>query len=263
MRNPGHLLTRSALRDGRPAGSLRLRPSARVLLALGIPAVLLLAGAAPALADDDVSQETVTSAGFGMLGPVGLVAVALGVVGMTLGVVRQRRKARAKTEAEAGLGGAETADVAAADEETSPSFGEADRSALGGASMAAHDLTPADDASNKPSSGHDPEHAVAWEDSTPHAAATPGIPSHGATTPVHTVEPRTVSSAGIPTRNAVAGKAAAAARLSAGRATAARATNAKAAGTRGTNAAKPHRAAQHGEAGTEDPTRPLSTLQQP
>jgi len=30
-----------------------------------------------------------------VLGPVGLVAVALGIVGMTLGVLRQRRKARA------------------------------------------------------------------------------------------------------------------------------------------------------------------------
>ncbi|MFF0146786.1 hypothetical protein [Amycolatopsis sulphurea] len=227
-----------------------------------MPAVLLLTGAAPAFADDDVSQETVTSAGFGMLGPVGLVAVALGVVGMTLGVVRQRRKARAKTEAEAGLGGAETADVAAADEETSPSFGEADRSALGGVSMAAHDLAPADDASDKASSGHGSEHVAAWEDPAPPAAATPNAPSHSATTPTRTVEPassaRTVSSAGIPTRNAVASRAAAAARLPAGRA-----TNAKAAGTRGANAAKPHRAAQQGEAGTEDPIRPLSTLQQP
>lgn len=30
---------------------------------------------------------------FGLLGPVGLVAIALGVLGMTAGVVRQRRRA--------------------------------------------------------------------------------------------------------------------------------------------------------------------------
>jgi hypothetical protein len=36
---------------------------------------------------------------FGLLGPVGLVAVALGVIGMALGVIRQRRKVSAKPQA--------------------------------------------------------------------------------------------------------------------------------------------------------------------
>ncbi|MTD56325.1 hypothetical protein GKO32_20430 [Amycolatopsis sp. RM579] len=45
-----------------------------------------------------VSPTTETMS-FGLLGPVGLAAVVLGVVGMTLGVIRQRRKA-AEVEAE-------------------------------------------------------------------------------------------------------------------------------------------------------------------
>lgn len=36
---------------------------------------------------------------FGVLGPVGLVAIALGVVGMTAGVLRQRKRAVAKAQA--------------------------------------------------------------------------------------------------------------------------------------------------------------------
>ncbi|HWD06627.1 MAG TPA: hypothetical protein VG674_29725 [Amycolatopsis sp.] len=86
MRNPGHLLLRSALRSARPATLVVL------------PAVLLLTGSETALADDNVAREETAWAGFGMLGPVGLVAVALGIVGMALGVLRQRRKARAAIE---------------------------------------------------------------------------------------------------------------------------------------------------------------------
>nr|WP_184784704.1 hypothetical protein [Amycolatopsis jiangsuensis] len=71
----------------------------RVLAVLAVPAVLLLAGGAPAFADDGVARAETTAAGFGMLGPVGLVAVSLGIVGMTLGVLRQRRKARAAAAA--------------------------------------------------------------------------------------------------------------------------------------------------------------------
>ncbi|WP_425548685.1 hypothetical protein [Amycolatopsis ultiminotia] len=62
--------------------------------------VLVFAGGVPAFADDGVARAETGSAGFGMLGPVGLVAVALGIVGMTLGVLRQRRKARAAALAE-------------------------------------------------------------------------------------------------------------------------------------------------------------------
>lgn len=43
---------------------------------------------------------TTDAASFGLLGPVGLAAVVLGIVGMALGVVRQRRKAaQAQSEA--------------------------------------------------------------------------------------------------------------------------------------------------------------------
>ncbi|WP_236796781.1 hypothetical protein [Amycolatopsis sp. GM8] len=43
-------------------------------------------------ADNQVAPATETMS-FGVLGPVGLAAVALGIVGMALGVIRQRRKA--------------------------------------------------------------------------------------------------------------------------------------------------------------------------
>jgi hypothetical protein len=78
---------------------------AAVVLAL-VPAGLLLAGGAGAFAAVTTTTTTTTTAqadsnveAFGVLGPVGLVAVALGIVGMTLGVLRQRRKTRAATAA--------------------------------------------------------------------------------------------------------------------------------------------------------------------
>ena len=81
MRNPGHLLLRSTLRTIRT-------------VSLAMPGLLLVtAGVAHA----DTGTET-SAASFGVLGPVGLAAVALGIVGMTLGVMRQRRKTRAALE---------------------------------------------------------------------------------------------------------------------------------------------------------------------
>ena len=41
------------------------------------------------------SVDATTDSSFGLLGPVGLVAVLLGIVGMTLGILRQRRKGQA------------------------------------------------------------------------------------------------------------------------------------------------------------------------
>ena len=55
--------------------------------------VFLAAGTGVAGAAETVSATTDSS--FGLLGPVGLVAVLLGVIGMTLGVLRRRRKAQA------------------------------------------------------------------------------------------------------------------------------------------------------------------------
>ncbi|WP_208608411.1 hypothetical protein [Amycolatopsis pretoriensis] len=59
-----------------------------------VPAALVLAGGGSAVADVTTAQADTNAESFGVLGPVGLVAVALGIVGMTLGVLRQRRKAR-------------------------------------------------------------------------------------------------------------------------------------------------------------------------
>jgi len=141
VRNPGRFVTRSMLAAGRPVvhsidaapvaspvsgavvrdqgiGSVGdARPvrgarigrrvfaatSARVLTVLATVLAVAAGTTAPAFADSGVVRAE-TATGFGMLGPVGLVAVGFGIVGMALGVVRQRRKARAKAaEAAAGV----------------------------------------------------------------------------------------------------------------------------------------------------------------
>ncbi|MDT7803790.1 MAG: hypothetical protein QOI78_7223 [Actinomycetota bacterium] len=86
MRNPGQLLMRSTLRGFRAVAVVAL-----------VPAGLLAAGGV-ALADVTTAQADTNTDSFGVLGPVGLVAVALGIVGMTLGVLRQRRKTRSTAE---------------------------------------------------------------------------------------------------------------------------------------------------------------------
>ncbi|GAA4540879.1 hypothetical protein [Amycolatopsis samaneae] len=90
MRNPGHPLTRSVLRGTRVTAVL-----------VAVPAALLLAAGGAALADDPEARVETSVVSFGLLGPVGVVAVALGIVGMALGVLRQRRKARAAAVAAA------------------------------------------------------------------------------------------------------------------------------------------------------------------
>lgn len=85
MRNSVHLLKRSAL------------PAARAAVVAALPVALLIAGAGSASAAATVSRADSTNMSFGLLGPVGLIAVALGIVGMAFGVLRQRRKARAAT----------------------------------------------------------------------------------------------------------------------------------------------------------------------
>ncbi|WP_409183374.1 hypothetical protein F9C11_02715 [Amycolatopsis sp. VS8301801F10] len=93
----GRTPVRDAVRDGRGAGSRALAvASGRVLAVLATILVAAAGTGATAFADDNVVRAETTSTGFGMLGPVGLVAVGFGVLGMALGVLRQRRKARAK-----------------------------------------------------------------------------------------------------------------------------------------------------------------------
>ncbi|WET80419.1 hypothetical protein P3102_03980 [Amycolatopsis sp. QT-25] len=73
-------------------------PAARAAAVVAIPVALLVGGAGPASAAEMASRSEMA---FGLLGPVGLVAVALGIVGMAFGVFRQRRKARAAAVAPA------------------------------------------------------------------------------------------------------------------------------------------------------------------
>lgn len=58
----------------------------------------LVAGTGVAGAAQDTRQVDAEISSFGLLGPVGLAAVALGVIGMALGVLRQRRKAQAAAQ---------------------------------------------------------------------------------------------------------------------------------------------------------------------
>jgi hypothetical protein len=88
--------------------------SVAVLAAL--PAVLL--GGAGVAAADGITRAEPDNVTFGLLGPVGLAAVALGVVGMTAGVIRQRRRAQAVEE---------TTETAQAAEATSTEAAEATR----------------------------------------------------------------------------------------------------------------------------------------
>ncbi|UQS22500.1 hypothetical protein L1857_06520 [Amycolatopsis thermalba] len=61
-----------------------------VLAVLATATTTGVASAAPA------SQAEPAGVSFGLLGPVGLAAVLLGIIGMALGIVRQRRKAQAE-----------------------------------------------------------------------------------------------------------------------------------------------------------------------
>ncbi|MFE3172564.1 hypothetical protein ACFXPA_05795 [Amycolatopsis sp. NPDC059090] len=95
---------RGSARDDLAGGSTRTAASGRswavaggrVLAVLATMLVAAVGTGATAFADTGVVRAETTSTGFGMLGPVGLVAVGFGIIGMALGVVRQRRKARAK-----------------------------------------------------------------------------------------------------------------------------------------------------------------------
>lgn len=59
---------------------------------------VLATDAGVASAAEETSQTEAEISSFGLLGPVGLAAVALGVIGMALGVLRQRRRAQAEAQ---------------------------------------------------------------------------------------------------------------------------------------------------------------------
>ncbi|WP_216210290.1 hypothetical protein [Amycolatopsis aidingensis] len=100
-----------------------------------VPVAVLLAGPGSAMAQGEAEPADVApnEVAFGLLGPVGLIAVALGIVGMALGVLRQRRKAREHAAAVV-QAGAETPEPTAADlteEATRPMLTPAPRSPVG------------------------------------------------------------------------------------------------------------------------------------
>lgn len=65
----------------------------RAGLVLAVFATATTTGVAAA---SPATQAEPTGVSFGLLGPVGLAAVLLGIIGMALGIVRQRRKAQAE-----------------------------------------------------------------------------------------------------------------------------------------------------------------------
>ncbi|EIE97545.1 hypothetical protein [Saccharomonospora glauca] len=85
MRNPDRTSFRPSVRA--------LRDSAAVV---GLAVITLFAGQGTAAA----VQAEPNAMTFGLLGPVGLVAVVLGVLGMAAGALRQRRKSRLAAAAE-------------------------------------------------------------------------------------------------------------------------------------------------------------------
>lgn len=90
-------------RAGAPAGLLVL---IGVLLFTGLPQ-------AAAQQSERGAPPEIDTVPFGVLGPVGIVAIVLGLLGMVAGIVRQRRRTRVVT-------GAEHADSVGAEEQTRP-----------------------------------------------------------------------------------------------------------------------------------------------
>ena len=70
---------------------------------LAVPMVLLVAVPASATTRQSVplAQVQTDTVPFGLLGPVGVVAIVIGLVGMVAGTVRHRRRSRAAAEPEA------------------------------------------------------------------------------------------------------------------------------------------------------------------
>ncbi|TLW93875.1 hypothetical protein FFT09_11035 [Saccharomonospora piscinae] len=100
----------------RNAGKASSGPAQRALRGSAVSGAVavaaLLTSAGTASADDSTLSVAVqaepNAMTFGLLGPVGLVAVALGVLGMVAGVVRQRRNSRPEAAVPAGDAGTES-----------------------------------------------------------------------------------------------------------------------------------------------------------
>lgn len=73
-----------------------------VLITGSLAAFVAMGGTASAEQTGQAARVEPNTVTFGLLGPVGLAAVVLGIIGMTAGVVRQRRRTR--TTASAGPG---------------------------------------------------------------------------------------------------------------------------------------------------------------
>lgn len=71
-----------------------------LVVSAAVVAVLTTGTGVAAGAESGAAVQAETTS-FGLLGPVGLVAVVLGVVGMALGVLRQRRKSQAVAQPKA------------------------------------------------------------------------------------------------------------------------------------------------------------------
>jgi hypothetical protein len=97
---------------------LRVARASAVLVTVAAGLLVLGGGAAFAQSAGTTATAEPDAITFGLLGPVGLAAVALGIVGMTAGVFRQRRKAR-MTAAET-VPAAAMAEATLADEPTRP-----------------------------------------------------------------------------------------------------------------------------------------------
>jgi hypothetical protein len=74
-------------------------PLRAAVITPAVIAVVLASGGIAGAAESGSAPVEADLTTFGLLGPVGLAAVALGIIGMALGVLRQRRKSQAATEA--------------------------------------------------------------------------------------------------------------------------------------------------------------------
>lgn len=69
-----------------------------VVIAPAVIGIVVASGATAGAAESGSAPVEADLTAFGLLGPVGLAAVVLGIIGMALGVVRQRRKSQAAAQ---------------------------------------------------------------------------------------------------------------------------------------------------------------------